>query len=115
MVKIKLNLFLLSLFFIFNLISFNNASANPNSDQWQESDKSYKDLIIEGFEVKAYDMNIIETINGFKILMFVTVLQKDQVIFECQEYQTIDDSMETLDLSFICKELIQPYEHGVGT
>ena len=115
MAKIKLSLLLVSLIFLLKLVYFNNALANPNSDQWQESDKSYKDLIDEGFEVRAYDMVVIETINGFKILMFVTVLQKDIIVYECQEYQTIDDSMETFDLSFVCKELVQPYEHGVGT
>ena len=42
-----------------------NSIANPNADQWQDSPKSYKDLIEEGFEVKAYSMNTIETSNGF--------------------------------------------------
>ena len=48
----------------------------PNTDQWMETDKSYKDLINEGFEVKSYAMNTIETENGLYILLFVTVLQK---------------------------------------
>tara|TARA_B100000029_G_C16743868_1_gene655492 strand:- start:13 stop:351 length:339 start_codon:yes stop_codon:yes gene_type:complete len=112
MVKIKLNLFL---FFIFSLSFVSNSFANSNMDQWEDSEKTYKDLISDGFEVKAYDMTTIETNSGFKILMFVTVLQKNQIVYECQEYQTIDDSMSTLDLSIVCRELVQPYEYGVDT
>ena len=115
MAKIKLSLLLVSLIFLLKLVYFNNALANPNSDQWQESDKSYKDLIDEGFEVRAYDMVVIETINGFKILMFVTVLQKDIIVYECQEYQTLDSNLQTLNISFICRELVQPYQQGIGT
>ena len=48
MVKTKLKFLIIILFF---LTSF--ANANPNADQWMESDKSYKDLINEGFEVKS--------------------------------------------------------------
>tara|TARA_B100001142_G_C13737733_1_gene424132 strand:+ start:51 stop:383 length:333 start_codon:yes stop_codon:yes gene_type:complete len=99
--------------FLFFFSSFVNAS--PNSDQWLESDKTYKDLINEGFEVKSYAMNNIETANGLYILLFVTVLQKENEIYECQEYQTIDKSIDTLDMTLICKELVQPYEKGLGT
>ncbi len=99
--------------FIFFLSSFVNA--NPNTDQWLESDKTYKDLINEGFDVKSYAMNNIETANGLYILLFVTVLQKDNEIYECQEYQTIDKTIETLNMTLICKELVQPYEKGLGT
>ena len=49
------------------------------------------------------------------ILLFVTVLQKNNEIYECQEYQTIDKMIETLDMQLICKELVQPYERGLGT
>jgi hypothetical protein len=112
MVKRKLKLFFTSIFFLFfTSISF----ANPNADQWLETDKTYKDLIDEGFEVKSYAMNNIETANGLYILLFVTVLQKDNEIYECQEYQTIDKRIETLDMQLICKELVQPYEKGLGT
>jgi len=112
MVKRKLKLFFTSIFFLFfTSISF----ANPNADQWLETDKTYKDLIDEGFEVKSYAMNNIETANGLYILLFVTVLQKDNEIYECQEYQTIDKRIETLDMQLICKELVQPYERGLGT
>ena len=112
MVKNKLN-FLVTLIIVclFGLL----VNANPNLDQWMESEKTYKDLINEGFEVKSYAINNIETANGFYILLFVTVLQKDKEIYECQEYQTIDKTIETLDMQLICKELVQPYERGLGT
>ena len=90
-------------------------NANPNTDQWLESEKTYKDLINEGFEVKSYAINNIETANGLYILLFVAVLQKDNELYECQEYQTIDKMIETLDMTLICKELVQPYERGLGT
>ena len=90
-------------------------NANPNTDQWLESEKTYKDLVNEGFEVKSYAINNIETANGLYILLFVTVLQKDNELYECQEYQTIDKMIETLDMTLICKELVQPYQRGLGT
>ena len=110
MVKTKLKFLIIILFF---LTSF--ANANPNADQWMESDKSYKDLINEGFEVKSYAINTIETANGLYVLLFVTVLQKENKVYECQEYQTIDKKIETYDMQLICKELVQPYERGLGT
>ncbi|MDC0057973.1 hypothetical protein OAJ21_02105 [Pelagibacteraceae bacterium] len=111
MVERKLKL----LFIVIILFCTSIAFANPNLDQWLESDKTYKDLIEEGFEVKSYEINNIETANGLYILLFVTVLQKDTEIFECQEYQTIDKMIETLNMQLICKELVQPYERGLGT
>ena len=112
MVKRKLKLFLsVILFMTFTCL----VNANPNTDQWLESEKTYKDLINEGFEVKSYAINNIETANGLYILLFVTVLQKDNELYECQEYQTIDKMIETLDMTLICKELVQPYERGLGT
>ena len=110
MVAKKLKYLIILLFF---LTSF--ANANPNADQWMESDKTYKDLINEGFEVKSYAINSIETANGLYILLFVTVLQKEKEIYECQEYQTIDKKIETFNMQLICKELVQPYEKGLGT
>ena len=89
--------------------------ASPYDDQWQDSSKSYKDLIEEGFEVKAYSTNTIETNTGLKLLLFVTVLQKNKEVYECQEYQTLDDTMETLDMSLVCRQLVQPYQTGIGT
>jgi len=112
MVKRKLKLFL-SVIVVMTLTSLVNA--NPNTDQWLDSEKTYKDLINEGFEVKSYAINNIETANGLYILLFVTVLQKDNDLYECQEYQTIDKMIETLDMTLICKELVQPYERGLGT
>ena len=115
MVKNQLILFIKFVIF-FILFFFNkNTIANPNADQWQDSTKSYKDLIEEGFEVKAYSMNTIETNNGLKLLLFVTVLQKKFEVYECQEYQTLDETMETLDMSLVCRQLVQPYKHGVDT
>ena len=110
MVKRELKYLIIIFFFISSF-----AYANPNVDQWMESDKSYKDLINEGFEVKSYSMNTIETANGLYILLFVTVLQKEKELYECQEYQTIDKTIETIDMTLICKELVQPYERGLGT
>ena len=112
MVKRKLKLFL-SVIIVMTFTSLVNA--NPNTDQWLESEKTYKDLINEGFEVKSYAINNFETANGLYILLFVTVLQKDNELYECQEYQTIDKMIETLDMTLICKELVQPYERGLGT
>ena len=111
MAKKKLTIFLFSVFILFSNISL----SNPNIDQWLESEKSYKDLINEGFEVKSYAISDIEVGNGLTIILFVTVLQKDQEIYECQEYQTIDESVETLDMNLICKQLVQPYQRGIGT
>ena len=106
---------LLNFIFVFFLIYSSSAYTNPNLDQWLDTEKTYKDLINEGFEVKSYAINNIETANGLYILLFVTVLQKDNELYECQEYQTIDKMIETLDMTLICKELVQPYERGLGT
>ena len=111
MVKNKL---IISLFLAFLLFS-NLSIANANIDQWLESEKSYKDLINEGFEVKSYAISDIEVGDGLRIILFVTVLQKNQELYECQEYQTIDQNVETLDMNLICKQLVQPYERGVDT
>ena len=110
MVKNKLKYLITFLFLISSL-----AYANPNTDQWIETNKSYKDLINDGFEVKSYAMNTIETANGLYILLFVTVLQKEKELYECQEYQTIDKTIETIDMTLVCKELAQPYQRGLGT
>ena len=112
MVKNTLKFYIFCFFITF---SSNFLYANPNSDQWVDSDKSYKDLIEEGFKVKGYAMNTIETNNGLKLLLFVTVLQNEKELYECQEYQTLSDAMETLDMRIICRMLVQPYERGVGT
>lgn len=105
---------LIFLIFIFIFLLPITSHSNPNTDQWIESEKTYKDLINEGFQVKSYSISNIEVGNGVKILLFVTVLQKEKDLFECQEYQTIDQNIETLDMTLICKELVQPYQRGVG-
>ena len=111
MAKRKLTIFLFSVFLFFSNLS----TANPNIDQWLESEKSYKDLINEGFEVKSYAISDKEVVNDLTIIIFVTILQKNNELYECQEYQTIDKNVETLDMNLICKELVQPYERGIGT
>ena len=89
--------------------------ANPNLDQWLDSEKTYKDLINEGYEVKSYSISEIKTGGGLMLLLFVTVLQKQNDLYECQEYQTMDQNLDTLDMTLICKQLVQPYERGIGT
>jgi len=107
-----INIFAIILLF---LIFSKNVYANNDIDQWTDSKKTYKDLIEEGFKVKAYDTNTINTEGGLIILLFITVLQKEDEVYECQEYQTLDNSMTTLDMSLICRELSQPYQRGIGT
>ena len=111
MVKKKLKLIFILFFTIFS----NSVLSNPNLDQWLDTEKSYKDLINEGFEVKSYSISNIETTNGLLLILFVTVLQKKDDLYECQEYQTMDQNLETLDMNLICKQLVQPYQRGVGT
>ena len=111
MVKKKLIIIVLSFFLLITNLSI----ANPNLDQWLESEKTYKDLINEGFEVKSYAISDIEVAGGLTIILFVTVLQKEKELYECQEYQRIDKNVETLDMDLICKQLVQPYERGLNT
>ena len=101
------------LFMIIFLSGF--VKAESNIDQWIDSQKTYKDLIDSGFEVKSYDTTTLNTKGGIIIILFVTVLQKNTEVFECQEYQTLDTNMQTLDLSIVCRELTQPYQRGIGT
>ncbi len=100
---------------IISLIASYSAIADPNTDQWIDTDKTYKDLINEDFEVKSYSITDIETANGLLLILFVTVLQKGKDIYECQEYQTMDKNLDTLDMNLICKQLVQPYQRGIGT
>ena len=111
MVKRKLVI----LVFLFQILLSTSATSNPNLDQWLDSEKTYKDLINDGYEVKSYSISEINTSNGLLLILFVTVLQKDKELYECQEYQTMDQSLETLDMTLICKQLVQPYQRGVGT
>ncbi|PPR47717.1 MAG: hypothetical protein CFH19_00327 [Alphaproteobacteria bacterium MarineAlpha5_Bin9] len=101
--------------FIFFLFLSNFLYSKDNIDQWKDSEKTYLDLINEGFEIKAYDINNIKHKDGFFFLFFVTVLQKNNQVYECQEYQTLDENLISLDITFICRELVQPYEIGIGT
>ncbi len=103
------------LFFIFLLFVNSVLYAESDIDQWEESAKTYKDLIDEGFEVKAYDTSTLKTESGLILMFFVTVLQKNREVYECQEYQTVDENLQTLDLSFICRKITQPYKIGIGT
>ena len=103
------------LLFIFLLFVNSVLYAEPDIDQWNDSDKTYKDLIDEGFEVKAYDTSTLKTDSGLILMFFVTVLQKNKEVYECQEYQTVDENLQTLDLSFICRKITQPYKIGIGT
>ena len=103
------------LFIIFLLFVNSVLYAKPDIDQWQDSEKTYKDLIDDGFEVKAYDTSTLKTESGLILMFFVTVLQKDKEVYECQEYQTVNENLQTLDLSFICRKITQPYKIGIGT
>ena len=103
------------LFFIFLLFINFNLYAESDIDQWKDSDKTYKELIDDGFEVKAYDTSTIKTGGGLILMFFVTVLQKDKEVYECQEYQTVNDNLQTLDLAFVCRKITQPYTIGIGT
>ena len=71
MAKRKLTIFLFSVFLFFSNLS----TANPNIDQWLESEKSYKDLINEGFEVKSYSFDEVKTkMNKKQILNGLTLI-----------------------------------------
>ena len=102
---------------IVSLVIFytNIIKAETNIDQWQDSNKTYKDLVEEGFEVKSYSTNNIKAGDNLTFLLFITVLQKNKDVFECQEYQTIDENMTTLDITLVCRKLVQPYKKGIGT
>ena len=106
---------MLKIILILTIISLSGFSfAKTSLDQWEDSKKTYKDLIDEGFEIKSYDTVTIEPDGLLIILLFVTVLQKNNEVFECQEYQTLDKKMDTLNISIICKKLVQPYQKGLG-
>ena len=103
------------LFFVFLLFVNSVLYAESDIDQWEDSEKTYKDLIDDGFEVKAYDTSTLKIKNGLILMFFVTVLQKNREVYECQEYQTVDENLQTLDLSFVCRKITQPYKIGIGT
>ena len=111
MVKTTLIYFVFIILMVISKFSF----ADPNIDQWLDTEKTYKDLVNEGYEVKSYSISDIQLDNGLMLILFVTVLQKDEDLYECQEYQTMDQNLETLDMNLICKQLVQPYQRGIGT
>ena len=111
MVKKTLIYFILFISLIISKFLF----ADPNIDQWLDTEKTYKDLVNEGYEVKSYSISDIQLDNGLMLILFVTVLQKNEDLYECQEYQTMDQNLETLDMNLICKQLVQPYQKGIGT
>jgi len=102
-------------FYLFLFCFVSAVMAEVNIDQWRDSEKTYYDLLQEGFEVKSYDMTNLEVKNGNIFMFFVTVLQKRNLVYECQEYQTLDSDMQTLNMNFVCRELVQPYKKGLGT
>ena len=102
---------IVTLFFIIFISSF--AIADPSIDQWEDSEKTYLDLIQEGFEVKGYDVSNFKDVQGNMYMFFVTVLQKGKVVYECQEYQVFDNLMNTTDLTFVCRKLVKPYKQGL--
>ena len=105
----------IKVFFIFIIFFPISVLAESNLDQWKDSDKTYKDLIDENYEIKSYDTTTIKGEGGIIILFFITVLQKENNVFECQEYRTLDRNMLTLDMSFMCRQLAQPFKKGMGT
>tara|TARA_B100000029_G_scaffold509419_2_gene598547 strand:- start:2158 stop:2505 length:348 start_codon:yes stop_codon:yes gene_type:complete len=115
MVGEKLMFKIFYIVFFISLFIFSSSKSEENIDQWEDSDKTYKDLLDEGYEVKGYDISTIQMESGITLMFFVTVLQKEKIVYECQEYQTLDDSMRTLDISFICRKITQPYKIGIGT
>ena len=104
----------LFLLFVCALLSL-SVRGESNIDQWIDDNKTYYDLIQEGFEVKAYHINNIEIQNGYTLMFFVTILQKNKVVYECHEYQTLDPNMQTLEMTFIFRVLLHPYSIGLGT
>ena len=92
-----------------------NVFADENTDQWKQSEKTYKNLIDEGFEIKGYETATINIKSNLILILFITVLQKEKQVFECQEYQTLDKDMKTLEMSLTCRELVQPFQRGIGT
>jgi len=100
---------------VFLSLSFNSAKAESDDDQWIDKNKTYFELIQEGFEVKAYDITNFKDAMGNMYMFFVTVLQKSKTVIECQEYQVFDQDMNTISLTFVCRELVKPYKRGIGT
>ena len=101
-------------FFVFLLINF-TVLAKTDNDQWKDTGETYIELIEKGFEVKGYDMTNFKDDHGNLYLFFVTVLQKKKEVYECQEYQIFDNTMQAVDLTLICRKLVKPYKTGLKT
>ena len=41
--------------------------------------------------------------------------QKNKIVYECQEYQVFDNTMDTISLTFVCRKLVKPYKKGLKT
>ena len=105
----------LFIFLIITLLLSSLLKADADNDQWLDTEKTYSSLIDEGYEVKAYDITNFYDQSGNLYMFFVTVLQKFKKVYECQEYQVFDNLMNTLDLPFVCRELVKPYKIGIET
>lgn len=110
-----MNYFLRILVFLFLILLSSQLNADPNNDQWKDTNKTYHELIQDGFEVKAYDISNFKDAQGNMYMFFVTVLQKERKVIECQEYQIFDQDMNTVSLTFVCRELVFPYKRGLDT
>ena len=97
------------------LLFASHAYSEADNDQWQDTGETYVDLINQGFEVKGYDMTNFKDEMGNLYLFFVTVLQKNKIVYECQEYQVFDNTMDTISLTFVCRKLVKPYKKGLKT
>ena len=71
--------------FIFSILFISNLQAESDIDQWQDSDKTYKDLIEEGFEVKAYDTSTLKTESGLILMFFVTNLAHHKYVNQVEK------------------------------
>ena len=110
----QLTMYNLIFLFIFIFLS-GFVYAEADTDQWKDSEKTYKDLINEGYEVKAYDTTTIKADSGLIILFFVTVLQRERKFLNVKNIKHLDSNMTTLNISMMCRNLTQPYQIGVGT
>ena len=107
MVKKKL----ICLFFLGIYFFSSYTLANPNVDQWLDTDMTYKDLIDDGFEVKSYSISDIQTSNGLMLLLFVTVLQKEKEIYECQEYHPALRKADSISYCASYGDVLHQSEH----
>ena len=103
-------------FLILIIILFisNKLVAENITDQWSDSDFTYKDLIDSGFEVKAYDTSTLEVANGMTIMFFVTVLQKDKEVYGLPTMHEVRPSIEKKSKHYsevLSEEVINKYKN----